>query len=48
MAALFGIKLRFKPKLEMERYKNRRMNRYIEHQVRRLDRCIKEGRNDLY
>jgi len=36
--ALFGIKKRYAPTLHMQEYKSTRCNRYLEHQVLRLDR----------
>jgi len=48
LVALFGLRLRFKPTISIEEYKNKGMNRYIEHQVRRLDKCMKEGNTELY
>jgi hypothetical protein len=36
---LFGIKKQFKPTLMLEAYRNKRINRYLEHQVLRLEKA---------
>jgi len=39
--AMFGIKKRFSPTIKTEKFVNEKYNRYMEHQLRRLDLCKK-------
>lgn len=48
LLARFGLKIRFKPTLKWQRYNNKGINRYLEHQIRRLDKCILIRNDRLY
>lgn len=48
LMARFGLKKRLKPTLTWIPYNNKKMNRYLEHQIRILDRCIEKGNDRLY
>jgi hypothetical protein len=37
--AMFGIRKRFSPNIKSESFKNAKYNRYMEHQLRRLEDC---------
>jgi hypothetical protein len=37
MFAVFGIRKRMKPKMEFEQFENHKLNRYMEHQLTRLE-----------
>jgi hypothetical protein len=46
--AMFSIKRRFDPEIEFEKYINHPMNRYMEQQLKRLERARKSGNAKLY
>jgi hypothetical protein len=37
--AMFGIRKRFSPTIKTEKFENQKFNRYMEHQLRRLEEC---------
>lgn len=37
--AMFGIRKRFAPSIKTERFENQKYNKYMEHQLRRLEEC---------
>jgi len=46
--ALFGISKRLSVKITIEPYKNKKINRYVEHQIRRLYKARESGNARLY
>lgn len=48
LLALFGLKKRIEPEYEWTKYNNKKINRYIDHQIKRLDNCRRTGDDRKY